>query len=41
VETSAGHGAGKPTDKVIDEFADLLSFMYYNMDEEMSFKVKG
>jgi prolyl oligopeptidase len=41
VETSAGHGAGKPTDKVIDEMADLLSFMYYNMDEEMSFKVKG
>ncbi len=41
VETSAGHGAGKPTSKILDEYADLLSFMYYNMDEEMSFRVKG
>ena len=27
VETSAGHGAGKPTQKVIDEAADLLAFV--------------
>ncbi len=40
VETSAGHGAGKPTSKIIDEYADILSFMYYNMDEKMSFPVK-
>lgn len=40
VETSAGHGAGKPTDKIIDEYADIFSFMYYNMDEPMSFPVK-
>ena len=26
VETSTGHGAGKPTDKVIDERADVLAF---------------
>lgn len=33
IETSAGHGAGKPTDKVIQEAADKLGFMFYNMDE--------
>ena len=31
IETSAGHGAGKPTSKQIDESADILSFMFYNM----------
>ena len=27
IETSAGHGSGKPTDKVIDESADVLAFL--------------
>jgi prolyl oligopeptidase len=27
IETSAGHGAGKPTSKVIDESADVLVFL--------------
>lgn len=27
IETEAGHGAGKPTDKVIDEGADVLGFL--------------
>ena len=31
IETSAGHGAGKPTSKRIDEAADILSFMLFNM----------
>ena len=31
IETSAGHGAGKPTSKIIDEAADILSFMLFNM----------
>lgn len=31
IETSAGHGAGKPTVKVIQEAADIISFMFYNM----------
>lgn len=34
VETSAGHGAGKPTSKQIEEAADILSFMFYNMEEK-------
>ena len=31
IETSAGHGAGKPTSKLIDEAIDLYSFIFYNM----------
>jgi prolyl oligopeptidase len=27
VETRAGHGSGKPTDKLIDEYADLWAFL--------------
>jgi prolyl oligopeptidase len=31
IETSAGHGAGKPTSKLLEEAADMLSFMLYAM----------
>ncbi|MBI1184062.1 prolyl oligopeptidase family serine peptidase [bacterium] len=31
IETQAGHGAGKSTQQVIDEYADIWSFMFYNM----------
>ncbi|MBK6266778.1 S9 family peptidase [Marivirga sp. S37H4] len=31
IETNAGHGAGKPTDKIIDEIADKYAFAWYNM----------
>jgi prolyl oligopeptidase len=31
IETSAGHGAGKPTSKLIEEAADILTFMLWNM----------
>jgi len=41
VDTSAGHGAGKPTSKTIAEYADVISFMFYNMNEGMEFEVKG
>jgi prolyl oligopeptidase len=27
IDTSAGHGAGKPTQKMIDETADWMSFL--------------
>ena len=32
ISTDAGHGAGKPTDKVIAEYSDIWSFIFYNMD---------
>lgn len=31
IETKAGHGAGKPTSKIIEGQADKWSFMFYNM----------
>ncbi len=31
IETNAGHGAGKPTSKIIDEQTDLWAFFFYNM----------
>ena len=32
VETKAGHGAGRPTDKIIDEVADRYSFLVRNLN---------
>lgn len=37
IETKAGHGAGKPTEKVIEELTDKYAFTLYNMGE-MPFK---
>ncbi|WP_417885470.1 prolyl oligopeptidase family serine peptidase [Zunongwangia sp.] len=31
IETKAGHGAGKPTSMIIDEYADIFGFTLYNM----------
>lgn len=31
IETNAGHGAGKPVSKTIEEAADLQAFTFYNM----------
>ncbi|MCF6402731.1 prolyl oligopeptidase family serine peptidase [Chitinophaga filiformis] len=36
IETQAGHGAGKPTSKMIEEAADVWAFTMYNLG--MSFK---
>lgn len=32
IETQAGHGAGKPTAKIIDEIADIYAFTFYNLN---------
>jgi prolyl oligopeptidase len=37
IETKVGHGAGTSTSKTIDLYADLWSFMLYNMDEKPKF----
>ena len=34
IETKAGHGAGKPTSKQIEEAADIWSFVMYNLGME-------
>ena len=34
IETKAGHGAGKPTAKIMDEIADIYAFMFKNMGIE-------
>ena len=32
INTDAGHGAGKPTDKVIEEYSDIWSFIFKSMN---------
>ena len=39
IETNAGHGAGKPTTKQIDEAADVWSFVMHHL--EMPYKVQA
>lgn len=36
IETRAGHGAGKPTDKVIEEIADRWAFLVDNLEMDVS-----
>ncbi len=40
IETDAGHGAGKPTSKIIDEQADIWSFFFYNTNSPVKY-MKG
>lgn len=37
IDSKAGHGAGKPTSKAIEELADIYSFIFYNMGVEPKF----
>jgi prolyl oligopeptidase len=32
IDVNAGHGSGKPTSKQIDEFTDMWSFIFYNLE---------
>jgi prolyl oligopeptidase len=34
IETKAGHGAGTPVSKIIDQYADIFSFTLFNMGYE-------
>lgn len=38
IETKAGHGAGKPTSKQIEEAADMYGFIMYNLGMKPVFK---
>lgn len=38
IDVNAGHGAGKPTSKVIEEVADMWSFMFFNMNKDVIYK---
>ena len=40
VAVDAGHGAGKPTSKIIEEQSDLWSFVFYNTDTPVKY-IKG
>jgi prolyl oligopeptidase len=35
IETGAGHGAGKPISKVIEEVADIYAFTAWYLDMEL------
>ena len=37
INTDGGHGAGKPTDKVIQEYTDVWSFIFKNVDFNPAF----
>ena len=46
IETNAGHGAGTPVTKSIDQYADIFGFTLYNMGyrvlpEKTNTKIKG
>ena len=38
IDSKAGHGAGKPVSKVIDEYADIYSFIFKNLGIEPAVK---
>ncbi len=38
IDVNAGHGAGKPTSKIIEETADMWSFMFFNMNRDVIYK---
>lgn len=41
IETKAGHGAGKPTAKIIEEQADIWAFTMHNLGMDDKFETEG
>ncbi len=37
IDTKAGHGAGKPTSMIIEEYADMWSFLFYNTNSPVDY----
>ncbi len=37
IDKNSGHGAGKPTSKILDEWADIYSFTMYNLGVEPTY----
>ena len=35
IEAKAGHGSGKPKNKLIDEWADVWAFTFFNLGVEI------
>ena len=35
IETKVGHGSGKPTSKIIEEYADVYAFLAKNLGLEI------
>lgn len=38
IDTDAGHGAGKPTTKILDEYADRFAFLVKNLGMKLTFQ---
>lgn len=38
IEKNAGHGAGKPVSKIIEEQSDIWSFLFYNTNSPINYK---